>query len=155
MLFLLFALGADRYALDVRDIVEIIPQVESKILPGAMAGVVGLFNYRGVAIPLLDLVELSLGRACPLKMSTRIIVARCKEESGGSHLVGLLAERVTETLRRNDSDFKALVGRGCGSRFSGAVLTEGNSIIQRVEVEKLIPGSLQAELLDEVAKRSI
>jgi chemotaxis-related protein WspB len=154
MLYLLFELGNDRYALDVRQVVEVLPQVDSRSLPGAMPGMAGLFNYRGSAVPLLDLAQLSLGRPCPMRMSTRIIVTTCGgDESGGSHLIGLLAERVTETIRRNESDFKDVAVGGYGSKFSGPVLTEGNTMIQWVNIKDLLPKDLQTktQLFAEVA----
>lgn len=155
MLYLLFELGEDRYALDASQIVEILPQVEFKSLPGAMPGVVGLFSYRGIATPLLDLSQLSLGRPCPVRLSTRIIVTTCSAESDRSDLIGVLAERVTETIRLSESDFKEFAARGYGSRFSGPVLTEGNSMIQRVEIKDLLPKNLLMQLSSEVAGQSL
>ena len=152
---MLFELGKDRYALDVRQVVEVLPQVDSKSLPGAMPGMAGLFNYRGHAIPLLDLTQLSLGQQCPARMSTRIIVTTYSDESGRSYRIGLLAERVTETIRRSESDFKDLAVGGCGSRFSGPVLTEGKTLIQRVEVRNLLPRNLQMQTFAEVAGRDL
>jgi chemotaxis-related protein WspB len=151
MLYLLFELGKDRYALDVRQIVEVLPQVDCKNIPGAIPGMVGLFNYRGAPVPLFDLTQLSLGEPCPARMSTRIIVTTWSDGSGAPQLIALLAERVTETIRRSESDFKDVAVGGCGSRFSGPVLSEGNRLIQRVQINELLPGSLQMQLLASVA----
>jgi chemotaxis-related protein WspB len=153
MLYLLFELGGDRYALDVQHVVEVLPQVESKTLLGAAVGVTGLMNYRGKPVPLLDLPQLTLGQPCARRMSTRIIVTKWSGTSGESHLVGLLAERVTETMRRKASDFKEISSNGCRGTFAGAVATEGRSLIQRVEVKDLIPRSLQDTLFAEVEAR--
>jgi chemotaxis-related protein WspB len=150
MLYLLFELGGDRYALDVRQVVEVLPQVDTKTLPGSIAGLTGLFNYRGVAVPLLDLNELSLGQPCPRRMSTRVIVCAHGDESGASHRIGLLAERVTETIRRTASDFKEVTVGRSGTRFSGPVLTEANGMIQRVEIKDLLPKDIQMQLFAEV-----
>jgi chemotaxis-related protein WspB len=148
MLYLLFELGGDRYALDVWHVVEVLPQVESKTLLGAPAGVAGLMNYRGKPVPLLDLTQLTLGRPCARRMSTRIIVTNSFETVGEMHLVGLLAERVTETIRLKASDFKDILG--CGGTFSGAVVTEGTTLIQRVDVKDLVPPALQENLFAEI-----
>lgn len=153
MLYLLFELGGDRYALDVQQVVEVLPQVESKTLLGAAAGVTGLMNYRGKPLTLLDLSQLTLGQPCARRMSTRIIVAKWSETSGETYLVGLLAERVTETIRREASDFKEISADGRRGTFSGPVATEGRSLIQRVKVKDLVPRSLQDTLLAEIEAR--
>lgn len=146
MLYLLFELGKDLYALDVRQVVEVLPQVNSKNLPGAMPGMAGMFNYRGTAIPFFDLAQLNLGQPCSVRMSTRIIATTFRNDSGASYLIGLLAERVTETIRRAETDFKDIAVGGCGSRFVGPVLTEGNTMIQRVDIKDLLPRDLQAQM---------
>ena len=47
MLFLLFQLGKDRYALEASRVVEVVPLLALKQLPQAPKGVAGIFNYRG------------------------------------------------------------------------------------------------------------
>ena len=44
MLFLLFWLGPDRYALATDDVGEILPMLEIKALPGSPAAIAGLIN---------------------------------------------------------------------------------------------------------------
>ena len=62
MLFLLFELGQDRYALDVRQVAEVLPLVEFKRIPQAPPFVAGLLNYRGDPVPVIDLSQLTLSR---------------------------------------------------------------------------------------------
>jgi chemotaxis-related protein WspB len=152
MLYLLFELAGDHYALDVRQVVEVVPQAESRILLGPLAGVAGLMNYRGKPVPLIDLTQLLLGRACARRMSTRIVVASWQEASGETQFVGLLAERVTDTIRLKESDFKDIVAGACGSKLPGPVLTNENMMIQRVDVADLVPRSLRDELPVEIGQ---
>ena len=44
MLFLLFQLGKERYALPASRVVEVVPLLELKQLPQAPKGVAGIFN---------------------------------------------------------------------------------------------------------------
>ena len=150
MLFLLFELGKDCYALDAGQVVEVLPLLEIKRIPRAMPGVSGLFNYHGAPTPLLDLTELNLGRPSQARMSTRIIVTNYVDDSGGRHVIGLLAERATETIRRAESDFKDSGVSVPGARFLGPVLVEANRIIQRVEINHLLPESLRNQLFAEL-----
>jgi len=150
MLYLLFELGKDRYALDAGQVVEVLPLLDFKRVPRAIPGVAGLFNYHGTAIPLLDLTELNLGRTSQARMSTRIIVTNYVDDSGERHPIGLLAERVTETIRRAETDFKDSGVGVEGARFLGPVLVEANHIIQRVEISHLLPESLRKQLSAEL-----
>ena len=150
MLYLLFELGKDRYALEAGQVVEVLPLLEFKRIPRAIVGVAGLINYHGTPIPLLDLTELTLGRPSQARMSTRIIVTNYLEESGERHPIGLLAERVTETIRRAEADFKRSGVNVEGARFLGPVLVEADNIIQRVELKHLLPEGLRAQLFAEL-----
>src|SRR5580692_8261281 len=98
MLFLMFQLGTDRYAIEAADVVEVLPLVHSKQIPGTPPVVRGIFDYHGAPVPLIDLAELALGKPSRRWMSTRIILINYFMESGQTHLLGLLAERATETL---------------------------------------------------------
>ncbi len=67
MLFILFQLGSDRYALPAGQVAEVLPLVALKALLGAPAGVAGLIDYRGTAVPVIDLSALALGRPAALR----------------------------------------------------------------------------------------
>ena len=62
-LFLLFRMEGDRYALDAREVVEVLPLLRLKRIPEAPEWVAGVFSHRGVLVPVLDLcgVRLALG----------------------------------------------------------------------------------------------
>ncbi len=127
-----------------------LPQMDPKTLPGAPAGVAGLINYRGKPVPLVDLTLLVLGRPCARRMSTRIILFNSCQPSGEPQLFGLLAERVTDTVRRKGSDFKHVSAGTRSGTFSGPVLAEGGTLVQRVDVNDIVPRFIQAELLAEI-----
>src|SRR6184192_2748359 len=105
MLFLLFQLGKDRYALDASRVVEVAPLLALKRLPHAPKGVAGIFNYRGRPVPAVDLCEMAAGRPASEQLSTRIIIVNYRHDNGTDHLLGLIAENATETLRKNINDF--------------------------------------------------
>src|SRR6185295_10520026 len=105
MLFLIFELGKDRYALDVRQIAEVLPLVGVKQIPKAPKAMNGLFNYRGAPVPVVDLSQLTLGRPSVRRLSTRIVLVHYPDHSGRTRLLGLIAERATQTARHEASDF--------------------------------------------------
>src|SRR5258706_15799615 len=98
-LALLFTIDGQRYALETRDVVEVISRVELSPIHRAPAGVSGFFAYRGDMTPVVDLVELLAGKRCPQRLSSRILMTKVPSRSGGMWTVGLLAEQVTEAVR--------------------------------------------------------
>lgn len=142
MLFLQFQLGQDRYALDASQIVEVLPLLGIKQIPQAPAGVVGVFNYRGKPVPVIDLNELALGRPARRHMSTRIIIVRCPDGSGTLHLLGLIAEKATETVRRDPADFADSGIVNDDAPYLGPVATDPNGLVQRIEVTQLLPAAV-------------
>jgi len=150
MLYLLVELGTDRYAFDARQLVEVLPVLEFKHVPHAPAGIAGVFNYHGAPTPLLDLTQLVLGRVSKIKMSTRIVVTRYVDPSGGEHLLGLLAERTTETLRRNEADFVPSGVAVEEARYLGPVAVEADHLVQRIKIQELVPAHLRSQLFAEL-----
>jgi len=105
MLFLLFQLGRDRYALEASRVAEVLPLVELKHIPQAPPGVAGVFNFRGEAVPVIDLTQLTIGRPAQTQLSTRIVLLNYPLADGSNRLLGLIVERATETIKRQRSDF--------------------------------------------------
>jgi len=149
MLFLIFQLGADRYAIDAADVVEVLPLVHSKRIPHAPPGVAGIFDYHGALVPLIDLAELALGKPSQKWMSTRIVLINYLRRSGESQLLGLLAEHATETLRRPEEDFKDSGLTVPGAPYLGPVLIDTSGIIQRIQIRKLLPEAICRHLSSE------
>jgi chemotaxis-related protein WspB len=146
MLFLLFQLGKDRYALEAGQVVEVLPLIDFKRIPNAPSSVAGIFDFHGTPVPLIDLTELALARPSHAKMSTRIVLTDYVTESGQKHLMGLIAEYVLETMQIAESEFVASGVPATGSPYLGPVITDKDGIIQRIEVGHLLPESLREQL---------
>ena len=146
MLFILFQLDADRYALPAREVTEVLPLVATKALPGAPPGIIGLVNYRGVAVPVLDLALLALGRPSARRVSTRLLIVNYP--FGGDHerLLGVVVEHATEMIAKEPGDFKPTGVTTSAARYLGPVAHDPRGLIQRVEVASLLTSELQAAL---------
>jgi len=118
MLMLLFFVGEERYACLCDQIVEIIPQVPLRKIVQVQEYVSGVLNYGGVPIPVVDFTQLCTGRPSVPYLSTRVILFRRQQEGRPVQTLGLLAERVTDTIDRDPKDFVN----------SGFCLREGNFI---------------------------
>lgn len=145
MLLLVFQLAAHRFALDTRQVVEVLPLVQFRPLPQASPGVAGIFSYHGGPVPLIDLAALALGEPSRPRMSTRIILVNY-EDGAESHLLGLLAEKTTETIRRTAADFVDSGVAVESAPYLGPVTSDGRGMIQRVEISELLPRSVRAIL---------
>lgn len=144
MLFLKFQLGKDRYALDVRQVVEVLPLVAVKHIPNAPAGVAGVFNYRGTPAPVVDLSVLLLGRQATAGMSTRIIVVNYPDESGEmKHLLGMIAEKATQTVRLEPEDFSDTGIDNPDAPYLGPVAAEAGGLMQWIEADRLLPDAVR------------
>lgn len=146
MLYLLLQLGSDRYAIAGRDIVEVLPLVALKSLPGAPRGVAGLLDLRGAVVPVIDLSALALGRPAVPRVSTRLLLVNYPLPGGGTRLLGLVAERATETMRCAPEDFRPAGIDAGEARYLGPVVHDPRGLIQRVEIAALLTGELRAAL---------
>jgi chemotaxis-related protein WspB len=150
MLFLTFRLGSDRYAVEATQVVEVLPLVNWKCLPHAPAGVAGIIDYRGAFVPLVDLTELAMGKPSRRWMSTRIIVVNYRQgTSNQTHVLGLMAEQVTEVMRRSEEEFVGTGLKLAESPYLGSVATGPDGPVQRVEIQHLLSESVRSQLFQE------
>ncbi len=138
MLFVLFQLGKDRYALEASRVVEVVPLLALKRFPSSPRGVAGVFVYRGQPVPALDLCELTVGRPAREHRSTRILIVQHRNAAGESQLIGLIAESATGTLRRDEKDFVDAGVKLASAPFLGPVLMDEQGVIQLLDAQKLL-----------------
>jgi chemotaxis-related protein WspB len=152
MLFLIFELGHDRYALPAGLITEVLPVVRIKRVPQAPAGVAGVINYHGAPVPVIDLSELTLGRPAAQRLSTRLIVVSYpdRQRQGPSQLLGLIAERATDTMHRDPAEFVASGITTASAPYLGHVATGSRGVVQRIEVETLLPDAVRESLFEQL-----
>ena len=73
------------------------------------------------------------------------------DRTGVSHLLGLLAERATEVMRRDPAEF---VRSGVGNDsapYLGPVITDADGMIQWITLDKLLPQSVRDQLFTQAA----
>lgn len=150
MLFLVFTLGSDRFALAARCVVEVLPLLELKQLPRAPHGVVGVFNYRGRPVPAVDLSVLALGLPAQERLSTRIIVINYADAAGVNHLLGLIAEHATGTMRKDAVDFADTGLRIRAAPYLGPILMDPGGAVQWIDERRLLPEPASTWLFAEV-----
>ncbi len=83
MLLLTFTVAGEPYALDVASVVELVPRVPLRAVPHAPAYLVGLLEYRGEVVPVIDLGLLLASTPSGERLSTRIILVAAAQGKGG------------------------------------------------------------------------
>lgn len=152
MLFLVFQLDAERYALDTATVTAVLPRVELRRLPQAHAAVAGVFDYRGEVVPVIDLCALALQRPARDAMSTRIVLADYLDRSGGARRLGLLAERVVDTVRLPEEAFAPSGVDQPQARYLGPVARDAHGLLQRIGVRELLPEAVHDLLFVQAAQ---
>jgi chemotaxis-related protein WspB len=150
MLFLLFRLGDDHYALDTTDVVTVLPVVELKRVPMAPPGVAGVFSYQGAPVPVIDLAQQALGNETRRHLHTRIVVIRDRTNAADARLLGLLVEHATGMLRRSPTDFTD--ARVAGPEYLGPVTGDGTRVVQWVRPEHLLTPDVRARLFRQASE---
>jgi purine-binding chemotaxis protein CheW len=91
--YLAFHLGDEEYALDIRQISEIIKAREFTEIPRSPGFVLGIISLRGVVVPVFDLrCRLNLGVA-EITASSRVVVCQ-----SGDVIVGLLVDNINQVV---------------------------------------------------------
>ncbi|CAB3926701.1 hypothetical protein LMG26858_05904 [Achromobacter anxifer] len=146
-LYLLFRIGGDRYALDARDIAEVLGLRELKQVPGAPVWVAGVLDRRGVAVPVIDMSALAGGGAAAAVTSTRLALVRYRaSELDGGRLLGLILEQATETVHYDPAAFQSAGLAHPHARYLGPVLSDAGGMVQAVNVDDLLPATVRALL---------
>jgi chemotaxis-related protein WspB len=165
MLFLLFDLDGDRYALDAARIAEVLALAPTKSIPGAPAWVAGMFERHGEPVPVIDVSQLALGRPARQLRSTRLVLVRYSlgpdntsaqagargDSDAPSHLLGLIVERATQTRRIERTQFLDSGIATPHARWLGPVANDGVGLVQWVEVQRMLSDEAKALLFPQAA----
>jgi chemotaxis-related protein WspB len=150
MLFILFQIGRDRYVLSASAIIEVLPLMNLKSVPGAPTGVAGLLNYRGVPVPVIDLNEMVLAKPAARRLSTRIILVNYQLEAKSPHPLGLIVEHATSTIQRSRQDFMEAGVESNNAPYLGGVAKDAEGLIQWIQVERLLTAEVREVLFREL-----
>ncbi|MDM8525707.1 chemotaxis protein CheW [Desulfococcaceae bacterium HSG8] len=124
------------YTIKCEKIREIAPMVMLKEVPHTPDFFAGFFNYRGMIVPVIDLCQLIQGCPCRMRLSTRIILVDYPVKDT-SHLLGLMAERVTETVRKPEDAFVSPGIRSSDAPYMGGIVMEQQKMIQYIDLDRL------------------
>ncbi|CAB3761668.1 chemotaxis protein CheW [Paraburkholderia solisilvae] len=159
MLFLLFDLDGERYAIDAAQIVEVLALAPTRPIPGAPAWVAGVAERHGEPLPVIDVPRLALGRAARRLLSTRLVVVeyRASDTVAGAaleapHLLGLIVEGATQTRRIAREQFAQTGVDTPHARWLGPLANDGHGLVQWVQVRHMLTDDVKALLFSSAAQ---
>jgi chemotaxis-related protein WspB len=149
MVALLFEVAGQRYGLDIAQVVKVLPCVRLHRLPHVPDYVAGVFRYHDAMVPVIDLSQLIRGTPVKPLLSTRIILVQHPGPSGPGRVLGLLAERATDSLDDAGAEPVSSGVAAPEAPYLGGLSVSGGSMIQYVKVENLLPDDVREQLFAE------
>ncbi|WP_165073056.1 chemotaxis protein CheW [Paludisphaera rhizosphaerae] len=139
MLLLTFQAAGQRYAVDAKRVVEVVPRVRARPLPHAPAHLTGVFEYRGEVVTVVDLGMLLGSTAAPDRLSTRIILI----DRGGAapdrrELLGLVAEHVDDLTPVDPAALAPIPTTIPNAPYLGGIAETNSGMIQLLLVDKVL-----------------
>jgi purine-binding chemotaxis protein CheW len=143
--FVVFSVGKEKFGVDVNQIKQVIPVMETTYIPNSSAFVKGVINLRGDIIPIIDLAgKLSLQRVEVDEEKKRIIIVELKDIQN----VGMLVDNVTEMIRIDAdeiSDAPDLV-KAVHSDYIQGVAKVNNQLLILLNLNKVLTSEELIEL---------
>lgn len=146
MLAVVFHAGGESYALPIDQVREVLPRVHLRRIPGAPEYVMGVFSYRGVAAPALDLSVLLAGRPSAEALGTRLLVVDVPT-SGGPRPLAIAAERVTQTVEIDRAQLSDAGLVGVEPPYLGEIAAGLERMLQLIKPAELLPAEWRDRLL--------
>jgi len=131
----LLRLGADRYAVPITSVREILRVGRVTAVGTAPAFVLGVINLRGVIMTVLDLRVFFGLEPGPVGADARIIIAE-----GGGMVVGILAEQVEEIVGLPAALIKPPLSpaKGLVEDYVVGIAAHGDQMVVLIDLEKVL-----------------
>jgi len=149
MLLLLFKIGENQYGIEITRVKEVWPWLPLKPVHRTPDYVVGLISRRGQIVPVVDLSRLYINEPVANKISTRIILVTIKCSNEDEHMLGLLAEHVTDTIKVEESAVKSINVNSGDGVLVGEEMLINNQLIQKINVDELLQANVCKQIFSD------
>lgn len=141
VVLLVFQIAGREHALRVEDVVEVVRMVAASPLPEAPPWVVGVINFRGRVIPLIDVRGRIGAPAREADLSTPIVVVQNPQVAAG-----LVVDDVVEVLTVQSAALDSPGGADAPAHAVCGVAHVGHRLILVLDWERLCDGALDLGL---------
>jgi len=137
-LHILFYAGDNRYAVAATDVMAIVPMAVLQAYPNGPDYLAGALNYHGESIPVVDMTILLKCKKNVPRLSTRILLVNVDDEDE-RQTIGILAEKVTEAVRIDDTQFMQTGVSDNNVEHHEVEVKYNNGILHHLDVMEILP----------------
>lgn len=134
MLFLHFSVDNDNFVIDTGSIVEIIPKLPTQAIQTKIPYLLGVQTIRQKTIPVFDLCLLFSKRCTNEQYTSRTVVLKNQNTTSSLPYIGILAEKMCETLNLEHKEFFPLEGNQYPFILEGCL--KERRLYQKIDVQK-------------------
>lgn len=146
-LFLVFRIDGQRFALDTREVAEVLPRLPLKPIAHTPGWVAGVLAHRGALVPVVDVSALSFGQPAPQRTSTRLVLVHYRADPARPDLLlGLILEQASDTLRCDPAEFRPYGLDNREAPYLGPVREDERGLMQWIGVQDLLSDDVRALL---------
>lgn len=146
-LFLVFRVGGQRFALDTREVAEVLPRLPLKPIPRTPEWVAGVLAHRGKVVPVIDISALTFGEPALQRTSTRLVLVHYRADPARPDLLlGLILEQASDTLRVDPAEFRPYHLDNSDAPYLGPVREDALGMLQWIGVQDLLSDDVRAML---------
>lgn len=132
--FAVFSLGAEKYAVNIAVIKEIIRPLKITPLPGSPGFIEGVISIRGEVIPVIEMrkrFDVQGEREAP----PRMIIVKVEDQ-----WVGMIVDSVTEVIRIPANEIKAppRVMGGESTKYINGVCRQGDDLVVLLNLDEIL-----------------
>lgn len=146
MLLLLFSIGDGQYGIEATQVLEIWPVIPLKPIHRTPDYIAGLAKCRKQLVPIVDISKLYINKSASSRISTRIILTKISGPNNKEHTIGIIAERVTDTVNIDDVPSASIGIKLKGGSLAGHELLVNGQLIHKINVNELLPGDLYDQI---------
>ena len=137
--FLTFELAGESYGVEILKVQEIRGWEPVRIIPNTPGFIKGALNLRGSIVPIVDLRE-RFGMEKTEYSPVTVVIVLCVENSQGSHVMGIVADAVSDVLDIKLTDIKDSpnLGSKIDTRYMRGMYVGEKHMVMLLDVDKLL-----------------
>lgn len=137
--FLTFEIAEEAYAVEILKVQEIRGWEPVRQIPNTPEYIKGALNLRGAIVPIIDLRQrfgMERGEYSPMT----VVIVLCVENRGGSSVMGIVADAVSDVLDIKLADVKEApnLGSSIDTRYMRGMYVAGERMVLLLDVDRLL-----------------
>lgn len=141
--YVVFKLNKEEYGIDIMNVREISPFIESVKVPNTPDFIEGIINYRDKVIPIINLKKRFNLEDKGVTEDTRIVIINLNEKQ-----IGFIVDEASQTIRLNDKDIDPApdIVAGVDRKYITGVGKLDNRLLILIDLEKVLSDEEKEEI---------